>query len=120
MLAQKVWDVFEIKNLGEHYDLYVKSDTLLLADVFRNFRNNCLEIYERDPIYFVSEPGLAWQASLKKTRVKLELITDCDMILMIEKGFRGGICQGTHSYAKTNNKYINNYDKTMNHHAYNI
>ena len=119
-MLKKYGMYFEIKNLGEHYDLYVKSDTLLLADVFRNFRNNCLEIYERDPIYFVSEPGLAWQASLKKTRVKLELITDCDMILMIEKGFRGGICQGTHSYAKTNNKYINNYDKTMNHHAYNI
>ena len=63
--AQKVWDVFEIKNLEEYHDLYVKSDMLLLADVFENFRNKCLEIYELDPIYFVSAPGLAWQACLK-------------------------------------------------------
>ena len=65
--AQKVWDVFEIKNLGEYHNLYAQSDTLLLADVFENFRNMCLEIYELDPTYFVSAPGLAWQACLKKT-----------------------------------------------------
>ena len=64
--AQKVWDVFEINNLGEYHDLYVQSDTLLLADVFENFRNKCLEIYELDPIYFVYAPRLAWQACLKK------------------------------------------------------
>ena len=63
--AQKVWDVFEIKNLDEYHDLYVKSDMLLLADVFENFRNKCLEICELDPIYFVSAPGLAWQACLE-------------------------------------------------------
>ena len=96
--AQKVWDVFKIKNLGEYHDLYVQSDTLLLADVY--FRNMCLNIYELDPIYFVSAPGLAWQACLKKTGVKLELIADYDMILMIEKGIRGVICQATHRYAK--------------------
>ena len=111
--AQKVWDVFEIKNLGEYHDLYVKSDTLLLADVFENFRNKCLEIYELGPTYFVSAPGLAWQACLKKTGVKLELITDYDMLLMIEKGIRGGICQATHRYAKANNKYMKNYDKNI-------
>ena len=65
--AQKVWEVFELKNRGEYHDLYVQSDTLLLSDVFENFRNKCLEIYELDPIYFVSAPGLAWQACLKKT-----------------------------------------------------
>ena len=70
--AQKVWDVFEIKNLGKYHDLYVQSDTLLLADVYENFRNMCLNIYELDPVYFVSAPGLAWQAWLKKTGVKLE------------------------------------------------
>ena len=84
-----VWDVFEIENLGKYHDLFVKSDMLLLADVFENFRNKCLEIYELDPINFVSAPGLAWQACLKETGVKLELITDYDMILMIEKGIRG-------------------------------
>ena len=111
--AQKVWDVFKIKNLGEYHDLYVQSDTLLLADIFENFRNMCLNIYELDPVYFVSAPGLAWQACLKKTEVKLELITDYDMILMIEKGIRGGICQATHRYAKANNKYMKNYDKNI-------
>ena len=109
--VQKVWDVFEIKNRGEYHDLYVQSDTLLLADVFENFRNMCLEIYELDPVYFVSAPGLAWQACLKKTGVKLELLTDIDMLLMVEKGTRGGICQAIHRYAKANNKYMKNYDK---------
>ena len=108
--AQKVWDVFEIKNLGEYHNLSSQSDTLLLADVIEKFRNKCLEIYELDPIYFVSAPGLAWQACIKKTEVKLELITDYDMLLMIEKGIRGGICQATHRYAKANNKYMKNYD----------
>ena len=64
----------------------------MLADVFENFTTKCLEIYELDPIYFVSAPRLAWQACLKNTEVKLELIRDYDMILMIEKGIRGGIC----------------------------
>ena len=73
--AQKVWDVFEINNLGEYPDLYVQSDTLLCADVYENFRNMFLDIYGLDPVYFVSAPGLKWQACLKKTGVKLELIT---------------------------------------------
>ena len=90
--AQKVWDVFEIKNLGEYHGLYVQSDTSLLPDVFENFRNMCLNINELDPVYFVSAPGLAWKACLKKTKVELELITDYDMLLMIEKGIRDGIC----------------------------
>ena len=74
--AQKVWKVLEIKNRGDYHDLYVKSDTLLLPDVFENFRNMCLKIYKLDPVYFVSAPGLAWQVCVKKTEVKLELITD--------------------------------------------
>ena len=73
----------------------------------------CLDIYGPNPVYFVSAPGLAWQACLRKTGVKLELLTDYDMILMIEKGIRGGICQATHRYAKANNKYIKNYDKNI-------
>ena len=109
--AQKVWGVFKIKNLGEYHDLYVQSDTLLLADIYENFRNMCLEKYQLHPVYFAS--GLAWQACLKKTEVKLELITGYDMILMIEKGVRSGICQATHRYAKANNKYMKNYDKNI-------
>ena len=111
--AQKVWDVFEINNLGEYHDLYVQSDTLLLADVYENFRNMCLNIYELDPVYFVSAPGLAWQACLKKTGVKLELLTDIDMLLMVEKGIRGGVCQAIHRHAKVNNKYMKNYNKDI-------
>ena len=93
--------------------MYAQSDTLLLADVFENFRNMCLEIYKLDPVYFVSAPGLAWQACFKKTNVKLELLTDYDMLLMIENRIRGGIYQVTHRYAKANNKYIKNHDKSM-------
>ena len=111
--AQNVWEVFGIKNRGEYHDLYVQSDTLLLADVFENFRNMCLEIYELDSTYFVSAPGLAWQVCLTKTGVKLELLTHYDMLLMVEKGIRGGICQATHRHAKANNKYMNSYDKKI-------
>ena len=93
--TQKVWDVFEINNLGEYHDLYVQSDTLLLADAYENFRNMCLHKCKLDSVYFVSAPGLVWQACLKKTGVKLQLLTDSDVILMIEKGIRGGICQET-------------------------
>ena len=89
--AQKVWEVFKINNLGDYHDLYLQSETLLLADVFQNFRNMCLEIYELDAVYSVSAPGLAWQACLKNTEVKLQLLTDYDMILMIKKRIRGGI-----------------------------
>ena len=70
--AKKVWEVFKIKNLGEDPDLYVQSDRFSLADVFENFRDICMEIYKLDPAHFLSAPGLAWQAYLKKTGVKLE------------------------------------------------
>ena len=111
--AQKVRDAFKIKNLGEYHDLYVQRDTLLLADAYENFRNVCLDTCELGPVYFVSATGLAWQACLKKTGVKLELLTDIDMLLMIEKGTRSAICQATHRYANANNKYMNNYNKNI-------
>ena len=91
--------------------MYTQSDTLLLADEFENFRDKFNEIYELDPVYFVSRPGLAWQTCLKKTGVKLELLTNYDMLLLVENGIRGGLCQATHRYAKANNKYLKNYDK---------
>ena len=109
--AQKVWSIFNIKNLGEYHDLYVQSDTALLADVAENFRDACLEIYGLDPAYFLSTPGLAWHACLKKTEVELELLTDNDMLLTFEKGTRGGMCQATYRYVKPNNKYMKNFDK---------
>ena len=109
--AKRVCKDFEIKNLGEYHDLYVQSNTLLLADVFENFRNMCLKIYELDPAKFLSAPGLAWQAALKKTKVKLDLLTDIDMLLMVEKGIRGRICHSIYQYAKANNKLMEDYDQ---------
>ena len=85
---------------------------MLLADIFENFRQSCLKTYELDPAHFVSVPGLAWQACLKKTNVELELLTDYDMLLMVEEGIRGGgICHAIQRYAKANNKYRNDYDR---------
>ena len=83
--AKRAYKEFKINNLGDYHDLYVQSDTLLLADVFENFRNKCIEIYELGPARFLLALGLAWQACLKKTEVKLELLIHIDMLLMVEK-----------------------------------
>ena len=91
--------------------MYVQSDTLLLPDVFENFRNMCIKVYELDPAHFLSAPALPWQACLKKTGVKLELLADVDMLLMVEKGITGGICHAIYRYAKADNKYMKNYNK---------
>ena len=109
--GNNVFKRFKLKNLGEYHDLYVQSDTLLLADVFENFRKTCLKVYELDPAHFLSLPGLAWQACLKKTSIELESLIDYDMLLMVEEGIRGGICHVIHRYAKASNKYLSNYDK---------
>ena len=98
---------FKLKNLGEYHNLYVQSNTLLLADVFENFRNMCIEVYELDPAHFLSSPGLAWQACLKKTNIKLELLTGYEVI----NGRRRNNCHSIHRNAKANNKYMKNYDK---------
>ena len=89
---------------------YMCKVTLLLADVFQNFRDMCIKEYELDPAHFLSLPGLAWQACSKKTNIELELLTDYDMLLMAEEGIRGGICHSIHRYAKVNNKYMKNYN----------
>ena len=107
--GNNIFNKFELENLGDYHNLYVQSDTLLLADVFENFRDMCLKEYELGPAHFVSLPGLAFQACLKKTNIELELLTDYDMLLMVEKGIRGGICHSIHRYAKASNKYMQNY-----------
>ena len=108
---KRVCKDFEIKNLGEYHDLYFESHTLLLAGVFENFRNMCLKIYELDPAKLLSAPGWAWQAALKKTKVKLDLLTDIDILLMVEKGVRGWICDSIYWYLKANNKYMKDYNR---------
>ena len=109
--ANKVFKEFKLKHLGRNHDLYVQSGTLLLADVFENFRDMCIKVYELDPAYVLTAPGLAWKACLKKTDVKLELLTNFNMLLMAEEGIRGGMCHAVHRYAKTNNKYMKNYNE---------
>ena len=109
--ANSVFKEFKMKNLGDYHDLYVKSDTVLLADVFGNFRNMCIKVHELDPAHFLTAPGLEWQTCLKKTEVELELIIDPDILLMVEEGIRSGICHVIHRHVKVNNKYIKNYDE---------
>ena len=94
--SKRVFKNFNNKNLGDYHDLYVQSDSLLLADVFENFRNKCIEIYELDSAHFLTAPGLAWQACLKKTKTELELLTNVNLLLMIEKGIRGITCHAIH------------------------
>ena len=109
--AKNVWNTFKIKHLGKYHDLYVQSDTAQLADVFENVRTVCLKEYELDPSYFVSAPGLALEAMSKITKVKLELLTDIDMVLMVENSIRGGLTQVVRKYGVANNKYLPDYDK---------
>ena len=109
--AQNVWNTFSLKNMGQYHDLYLQSDILLLADVFENFRKTCLEYYKLDPCHYFTSPGLSWDAMLKMTDIKLELMTDIDMFQFIEKGLRGGISYIANRYGKANNKYMKDYNK---------
>ena len=110
--SKRIYKEFSNKNMSDYHDLYIQSNALLFADIFKNSRNKCIEIYELDPAHFLSVPRLAWQAYLRKTGIKLELLTDFDMLLMVEKRITGGICHTIHRYAKVNNKYMKNYDKS--------
>ena len=113
MHATIVFKSFKNKNIVDYHNLYVLNDILLLTDVFENFRNESIEIYELDPAHFLSALGLAWEACLKKKEIELELFTDIDMLLMVEKGIRGGICNAIRRYAKANNKYIKTCDRNI-------
>ena len=105
------FEKFFKKIFGEHYDLYVQSDTFFLDDGFENFKNTCLKIYELDTSKFLLAPGLALEIALKKSKEKLDLLIDFDMLLMTEKGIKWGICHSIYRYAKANNNYMKDYDE---------
>ena len=106
-----VWNTFNMKTFKDYHKLYNVSDVLLLADVFENFRDLCLKIYKLDPVYYFTAPGLAWDACLKMTDIQLELLNDVNMLLMFEKGIRGGISIISNRYGEANNKYMKGYNK---------
>ena len=107
-----VWNTFGCKTIKDYHDLYLKSDVLLLADVFENFRKTCIHHYKLDPAHYYTSPGLAWDACLKTTGQHLELLSDYDMLMMFEKGIRGGITHISKRYAEANNKYMKDYDSS--------
>ena len=109
--AQKVWAHFDIKNMGENHDLYLKTDVILLADIFENFRDVCLKHYKLDPAWYYTSPGLSWDALQKKTEIKLDLLSDINMNLFVEAAIRGGVSMISNIYGKANNKYMENYNQ---------
>lgn len=111
-MLRMLWKTFKLKNMGEYHDLYLKRDVLLLCDVFENFLETCKLNYKLDPTHYFTSPGLSWDALLKMTGIKLELLTDINMHQFIEKRLRGGISFIAHRYAKANNKYMETYDET--------
>ena len=108
--AINVWNTFSCKTIRDYHDLYLKSDVLLLADVFENFRKTCLKHCNLDPAQYYTSPGLAWGACLKETGQEFQLLHDYDMLMMFERGIRGGISHISKRYAEANNKYMVNYD----------
>ena len=109
----KVWNVFGMKTFGEYHDLYLKCDVLLLCDVLETFIDSCLKYYGLDPCHYFSSPGLAWDAMLKMSGVRLRLIDDVDIHLFIERGMRGGISYIAKRYCRTNNEFVKMYDSSL-------
>ena len=110
--AQQIWSVLGCKTLGDYHDIYLRTDVLLLADVFETFRSTSMQHYGLDPAHYFSAPGMSWDALLKKTKVQLELLTDINMHLFMEKGLRGGVCMVSTRFAKANNPQCPDYDST--------
>ena len=110
--AVDIWNVFKINTMGDYHDLYLKTNVLLLADVFEKFISTCLDYYGLGPCHYFSSPGLSWDAILKMTRIELDLISDIDMHLFIEKGMRGGVSYIAKRHSKANSKYMKSYDSS--------
>ena len=110
MACEKIWDKFDMKNMGDYHDHYFQKDALLLADVFEKFIGTCMKYYGLDPCHYFSSTGLSWDAMLKMTGIKLEKISDIDQYLFIEKGTIVGISYISKRYAKANNKCMSDYD----------
>lgn len=108
--AKRVFKDFECKNMGDYCDLYCRTDVLLLADIFKNYRKTCLNIYKLDPARYFTSPGLAWDALLLHSGIELELLTDYDKYLFVERGLRGGVSMASERYAKANNPSVEGYD----------
>ena len=113
MHAQNVWLAFNCQSLGDYVKLYMKTDVLLLTDIFENFREQCLNAYKLDPVHYYTTSGLTWDAMLKYTQIRLELLTDVDKLMFVERGIRGGISQCCNRYAKANNPYMDVYDENQ-------
>lgn len=111
--AITIWNAFNINNMGEYTDLYLKTDVLLLSDIFENFRKICKLNYHLDPAFYLTAPSLSFDAMLLKTNIKLELISELEIVRFIQKGIRGGICMCSTRYAIANNKYMQTYDNKL-------
>ncbi len=111
--AKKVWNAFGCKTMRDYHDLYLRTDTLLLADVMTEFRKTCKKAYGLGALHYYTSPGLAWDAMPKITKIKLDLISDPDMYMMIEKGIWGGISTVMKRHAESNHKYLSDYDKNQ-------
>ena len=111
--AQEVWTTFNCRTIGDYHDIYLRTDVLLLADVFENFRRTALSTYKLDPVHYYTLPGYSWDCLLKLTNIELEQITEANMYLFIEKGLRGGISMVSHRHAIANNRYMQNFDPSQ-------
>jgi len=108
--SQQIWNHFKCETLGDYHDLYLRTDVLLLADVFERFRKTAIETYKLDPAHYYTAPGMSWDSMLKYTKVELQLLDDPDMYLMVESGIRGGVSMITKKHAEANNPYVDTHD----------